>query len=135
MAGIGTVKWILVSDDGRLLTLNLRACYVSACKQRLLSLQKIFSHDHDVTGSFVVNGDHACLLIDKSPTLIIPFDLINNLPSSKCILCHVVEQNVACLNLCVTKDRNQNLSEAQKEYLQLHFCLGHLGADTIQWVL
>ena len=73
--------------------------------------------DHDVTGSFVVNGDHACLLIDKSPAITIPFGSINNLPTSKCMPPHVVEQNVACLNLCVTEDRNQNLTEAQKEYL------------------
>ena len=32
VAGIGTVKWIFVSDDGRLLTLNLQAYYVPACK-------------------------------------------------------------------------------------------------------
>ena len=35
----------------------------------------------------------------------------------------------------MTEDRNQNLREAQKEYLRWHFCLGHLSADTIQWVL
>ena len=82
-----------------------------------------------------MNENHAHLLIDKSPALTIPFDSINDLPTSKCILPHVVEQNVACSNLCVTEDRNQNLTVVQKEYLWWHFHLGHLGADTIQWVL
>ena len=76
-----------------------------------------FSDDHSVTGSFGVNGEHAHLFIEKSPTLTILFDSINNFPTSKCILPHVVEQNIACLNLCVTEEQNQNHSEAPRDNL------------------
>mgnify|MGYP006171140743 FL=1 len=37
--------------------------------------------------------------------------------------------------MCVTEEVNQNLTEAQKEYLRWHFRLGHLNSNIIQWLL
>ena len=124
-----------LADNGRLLTLNLRAYFVPACKQRLLSLQKIFSKDQGVTGSFIITVDYARLLINDSPVLTIPYDPDNDLPTSRAIRSEFADSHSASLNLCVTEASNQNLSEAQKELLRWHFRFGHLSAASIQWLL
>jgi len=135
VAGIGTVQWTFLSDSGRLLTLHLTAYYVPQCKQRLLSPQRIFDKENGHVGIFEVTADCARLVIDGSPTLTIPYDPVNSLPTSHGIRASSVCDKEASLNLCVTDETNQNLTEAQKEYLHWHFRLGHLCSDTIQFLL
>ena len=38
------------------------------------------------------------------------------------------------LNLCVSDEINQNLTETKKELLKWHFKLGHLGLKWLQWL-
>ena len=133
--GIGTVHWTFLSDDGRLLHLHLKAYYVPLCPQRLLSPQRIFSKEQGISGCFVVLDDHAQLQIAGKPVLSIDYDPINDLPTSRAIRSSTATLREESLYLCVTEDRNQNLTEAQKEYLRWHYKLGHLGPATIQWLL
>ena len=37
--------------------------------------------------------------------------------------------------VCVTNESNQNLTPSQKELLQWHFRLGHIGFQHIQWLI
>lgn len=69
------------------------------------------------------------------PPWTIPYDPVNSLPTSHGIRASSVCDKEASLNLCVTDETNQNLTEAQKEYLHWHFRLGHLCSDTIQFLL
>ena len=133
--GIGTVHWTFLSDDGRLLHLHLNAYYVPQCTQRLLSPQQIFSKEQGFTGQFVTLDDYAQLLIDGKPPLTIYNDPVNEMPTSRAIRSATAGQREEFLYLCVTEDRNQNLTEAQKEYLRWHYKLGHFGSATIQWLL
>ena len=80
-------------------------------------------------------NDYAQLLIDGKPPLPIYYDPVNDLPTSRAIRSATAGQREEFLYLCVTEDRNQNLTEAQKEYLRWHYKLGHFGSATIQWLL
>ena len=137
VAGIGTVQWTFLSDSGRLLKLHFTAYYVPRCKQRLISSpQRIFDKENGHLGIFEVTADCARLVIDGSPTLTLPYDPVNSLPTSHGIRASSpVSNKEAFLNLCVKDETNQNLTEAQKEYLQRHFRLSHLCSDTIQFLL
>ena len=96
--------------SGRLLTLHLTAYYVPQCKQRLLSPQRIFDKENGHVGIFEVTADCARLVIDGSPTLTIPYDPVNSLPTSHGIRASSVCDKEASLNLCVTEETtNQNL--------------------------
>ena len=96
----------------------------------------IFSKEQGFTGQFVILDDYyAQLLIDGKPPLTIYYDPVNDLPTSRAIRSATAGQREEYLYLCVTEDRNQNLTEAQKEYLRWHYKLGHLGSATIQWLL
>jgi hypothetical protein len=108
--GLGNVKWTFLADDGHLLTLNLRAYFVPACKQQLLSPQKIFSKDQGITGSFVITEDYACLLINDSLVLTISYNPVKELPTSRAICSEFADSHSVSLNLCVTEASNQNLS-------------------------
>jgi len=126
--GLGTVKWSFYSDNGTLLTLHLKAFYVPTCKQRLLSPQKIFCPTENFRDAFVISSAHAQLLLDDSPIITVPYDSMNGIPTSQAILLRHGPSSPQ-VNLCVTEEVNQNLTEAQKEYLRWHFRLGHLNSN------
>jgi Reverse transcriptase (RNA-dependent DNA polymerase) len=131
--GLGTVEWSFLSDCGRLLTLPIPAFYVPDCTQRLLSPQTIFSEN--LQGSFTILSTCCQLQLRDHPILTIAYDPVNSLPTSRGVCSSKILSTQASINLCVTEERNQNLTEAQKEYLRWHFRLGHLHADVIQWIL
>ena len=100
----------------------------------MLSPHKIFCPTENVHGTFVIFSAHAQLLLDDSPIITVPYDSMNGIPTSQAILLRHGPSSPQ-VNLCVTEEVNQNLTEAQKEYLPWHFRLGHLNSNIIQWLL
>jgi hypothetical protein len=139
IVGVGTIEWLVASEDGTPRLLRLEAYLVPAAGQRLLCPQAYIQQQQrlfpDDPGSFVVRSDTMSLLGAGGPTVTVPFLASNNLPSCPAWLPSGSLALAAELNLCVTDAQNQNLSAAQKELLRWHYRLGHLHFESIRRLL
>jgi len=59
-------------------------------------------------------------------SFIIPFNICNNLPVISAARRKEQQKQMQALVMTIIKEENQNLTPAQKELLQWHFCLGHV---------
>ena len=67
----------------------------------------------------------------------IKYDPKNNLPTRADILPNHRKNEfkaLACA-VCVTNEANQNLTPSQKDLLQWHFRLGHIGLQHMKWLI
>ena len=102
-----------LSDDELLLVLSIQAFVINCCKQQLMSPQEISSADQSFTVLLVIYWEDTFLLSDKSPSLTVSFDSINNLLTRKYIPCQVVDENEVSFNLCAIENRNPKPTEAE----------------------
>ena len=67
----------------------------------------------------------------------VKYDPKNNLPTHESTLPNHIEKEFKELasDVCVTNEANQNFTHSQKEQLQWHFILGHIGFQHIQWLI
>ncbi|EEC45027.1 predicted protein [Phaeodactylum tricornutum CCAP 1055/1] len=135
IVGVGTVEWLVLSQDGMPCLLCLDAYLVPLAGQRLLCPQSYIQQQQHLLpsdpGKFVVDCDGMSLVGAGDNTVRVPFQTSNNLPLCMAWLPSGSPSLVAELNLCVTNAQNQNLSLAQKELLCWHYRLGHLHFESI----
>jgi hypothetical protein len=139
IVGVGTVEWLVSSQDGTPRLLCLDAYLVPSAGQRLLCPQSYIQQQQRLLpsdpGKFVVDCDGMSLVGAGGNTVHVPFQTSNNLPLCLAWLPSGSPSLVAELNLCVTDAQNQNLSLAQKELLRWHYRLGHLHFESIRRLL
>jgi hypothetical protein len=142
--GFGFVRWILISENGQHITLNLPCHHVPSAKTRLLSPQDFCqaqgldrSKDQYAgnSGYFWMHADHAGTRFQC------PIDPRTNLPVAhakipcKDTQCHVPTSLTPCpscsglASLSVTDETNQNITPAQKELLHGIGALDTLGSS------
>ena len=152
--GSGTVEYHVTDDRGRIIKLEMEAYYVPSLPAdlRLISpqgLRTVEGHRASVTchSSDDSSPGYAELFIrrnaagwQKTPPLhvkTIQYDGRNNLPILHLTLPNGSHTHLNMLTaaLCVTDSHNRNLTNAQKELLQWHFRLGHVGFKHLQWMI
>ena len=67
----------------------------------------------------------------------VKYDPKNNLTTHKATLTNQIEKEVKALKsaVCVTNEKNQNLTPSQKELLLWNFRLGNIGFQQVQWLI
>ena len=120
IAGIGTVHWSFIADDGSMLTIQTKAYYVPEINQRLISPQSLFKASNGINGWYRVGEEKSILEFDGKPTLTVWYQAGNRLPigygTNDIFDTHAVVQRQ--INLSVTCEANQNLTLATKLLLQ-----------------
>jgi hypothetical protein len=152
VCGEGEVKWTVMSDDGRPFVWKHIAYYVPGSPCRLLSPQTFTEYAFGLYGhayEYVMRAydpRNKSMMIRPSteskflgcqldlPTVTCQLDERTNLPISMASN-DPLSKPTTRANLCVTDEKNQNLSHAQKELLRWHFRLGHLNFKSIQLLL
>ena len=131
--GIGEVAWTFEMDDGKYRTLKVETCYVPLAGRRLLSPQSCDQQNTEVGMDFSINGKRGIITMrNNGDVLTCSLDPTTNLPIAVGLSGYTVGQKMEELNLCITEEANQNLTEAQKELLRWHFRLGHLNFKAVQ---
>jgi hypothetical protein len=148
--GEGEVQWTVTADNGRPFVWKHTAYYVPSSPCRLLSCQIFSEYAYGLFGhayEFVLRAydpKNKTMVIRPStepgfigsqpglPTVTCVLDLRTNLPISTASSDPGSQPRNAHVNICVTDEKNHNLSLAQKELLRWHFHLGHLGFKSIQ---
>ena len=142
--GTGTVKYCIMGDDGKSFVIKLPAYWVPDLKCRLLTPQDLSTEDgHPVCfqthPGYMGKERHAELLVkpkregySKLPplqTVTMNFNRRNNLPTHRAELLTAQAWTAATLSgaTCETSKHNMNLNDAQKELLQWHYRLRHIG--------
>lgn len=153
IAGYGVVKYNIYTGSNEPITLELKAYHVPGLNDdRLVSPQRIVT-TNKLRGSFEAhcNDDDpesfAILRLrepgpywqftDPIHQARIKYNHQNNLPELTGYF-HDSHQEIehSIFNAVkVTKEHNENLSRPQKDLLRLHFCLGHINMQHIQWLI
>ena len=121
-----------MDTNGNLQNFKLPCCYVQKLQQRLLSTTA-FSKTHP-DSSISVTAE-AWTITQNRQTIDIHINPRNNLPTSTCFQKSGINSIAAHLGESVVSMANQNLSEPQKELLCWHCRLGHVGLQTIQFMM
>ena len=131
--GKGIVEWSFISGVNTIVVKT--ECYlIPDSSVQLISPQRLFKPAQNITGEFVTREENCQLRFDGLPSLSIPYDICNFLPTA-------VAQNAATApkdpisNLCITNENNQNLSPAAKQLLRWHFRFGHRNIHYVQRIL
>jgi hypothetical protein len=139
--GVGEVEWVVIDSEGRPKTLPVTTYHVPECRVRLLSPQQLIQayklRLHGSRPPTVTLGMDEMIFHDPNDNtnVRVPLHPRNNLPMSATFNKATLSSRTVELNLCVTDETNQNLSESQKELLRWHFRLGHLNFAAVQQLL
>jgi len=139
LEGIGNVCWTLLDVSGNPRNLVLPAYYAPKARQRLLSTTAFCDQypNNQITVSpnmWTINPDPHN---PNERAIDVLINRNNNLPMSTCH--HGKSLEHLAINFAsqttTTHARNYNLSEPQKELLRWHYRLGHVGMQTVKWIL
>jgi len=134
---VSHVLWAIKDIDGKLHLLKVPAYYVPRYAMRLLSTSSLLQTyarekivlelDHLKLSGFLSDPMQGSIKAEVDPS--------NNLPTSWAYSYDSVSKEALAIEEAfanVVKASNRNLSDAKKELLRWHFCLGHINMQTIQ---
>ena len=137
--GQGEVTWAVHDTNGNLRMIMVPAFYVPGIKVRLLSTTSLLQTYQGETIKIESNG----LTLSGVPgdsnrgAVMVLVNPQNNLPTSDAFNGQDPFKAADALVATITEvhETNHNLSEAEKELLRWHYCLGHIGFKKIQFLL
>ena len=131
--GMGTVEWTFQCEDGSAKVIIVKAFYVPDLKTRLFSPQQFFQESQG--GALTLEHNHAKFQWKDNTVLTIPYHNKCNLPIAQATNKSSNFRPMAHLNnINITSDSNINLTPAEKDLLNWHFKLGHVGFSQIKWL-
>ena len=137
--GKGEVVWCVHDSKGGIRYLRLEAFYIPTSRSRLIGTQGLLAKysDEEIKirdGRLVLSGSDNDT---ERGQVNVPINPNNNLPTSLGLQRQALEVGICELNtaISVTNDRNDNLSEAEKELIRWHCRLGHIGIRRIQGLM
>jgi GAG-pre-integrase domain len=99
------------------------------CFGKYLSISELQTH-------FAIDGKAARITMkDNKETITTVLNKETNLPMFTGMPGAVLATKTNELNICITEEANQNLTEAQKELIRWHFRLGHLNFRSVKLLL
>jgi hypothetical protein len=130
-----TVKYDCIDSEGNIVTLRCFAYYNPQMEIRLFSPQAFFYGLCKHHGSFTISWAKIFLSLGKH-TLPCHIDKESFLPYLTCF--HDANKTMQHLSMNhggITDDNNPNLTAPQCQLLKFHYKLGHLGYQSLQWLL
>ena len=137
--GQGTVLWSVLDEAGMLRPLKVPALYIQDAKVKLLSINRVGGVYHEETMPFHPQGvsmtgvpgdpNRRRINITRNPSKILPSSYTYENGGT-----YQVSHNLAN-SVSTIHHSNLNLSPAQKELLQWHHRLGHMGFKKIQFLM
>ena len=97
-----------------------------------------FHDEHDSYAELNLKADKpGCKKAELIERFYVKYDSKYYLPTHEAILPKHRNKDVKVLasTVCVTNEANQNLAHSQKELLQWHFRMGHIGFQYFQWLI
>ena len=128
--GTGTVRWSVMSDDGKAQTIETQAYYVPDARVRLFSVTPYLKEQK--SGHFAINSKRGSFQFPRTKSRVtFSFNIPrwNNLPVAFPYQREQHENRDIYLN--VVDDDDTNLSAGDKELLSWHFRLGHFNMSWI----
>ena len=132
------MMWVMQDTLGNLQIMKVPASLVSCIKVRLLTTTSLLQA---YPGETITIEAHQLTLSgtgdETRGKIIARVDPDNNLPTSEAHRSSDTPKAVAALNLTLNTvhESNLNLTEAEKELLRWHHCLGHLSFFKIQFIM
>ena len=131
--GIGTVRWKIKDDNGKVHYIKCQAKHVPSAKVRLFSPQVYLRGKKQ--GYFLVNGEHGVFAFPEGGQLTFTFNEHYRLPVGQGLTVVPKELNDYCTDIAmngVLHEDNINLTNPQKELLRWHFKLIHINMTWVQ---
>ena len=129
--GIGTVAWTFQCEDGSAQVIKVKAFYVPDLKRRLFRPQQFFQESQG--GTMTLEHNQAKFQWKDGTLLTIPYHTKCNLPIVQATNKSSDFRTMANLNnINLTSDSNINLTPAEKDLLNWHYKLGHVGFSQIK---
>ena len=150
ISGFGIVEYYVRSESGRMIALRDQTYYVPGLPKDLRIIYPQVIHTSEgYKGTFIANfnyeqdGYAELNLKEDKPgwqkaepveRVYVKYDPLNNLPTHKATIPNQRDKEVKELKSAVgvTKEDKQKLTPSQKELLQWHFRLGHIGFQNVQ---
>ena len=129
VVGTGVVHW-QAEVNGKVVDLKLRALHVPESSERLLCPQQL-KREHSVKLKPFEIDDGWIRMEFPEGVLDCHFNA-SNLPVMNISTPLEMSGGLKALNACVTMEKNQNLTVAQKELLKWHCKLGHISLQRVQ---
>jgi hypothetical protein len=136
----GRVKYELLTDAGDVHVLKTTAYYMPELPCRLFSpqahFQELFTSGQDPRerSGLVIKHNHGVITWADDMTTTSEFCENTYLPRLHVFRNALDSAKALALKGCVTDKVNQNLTQIQKLALRLHFRLGHIAFQHIQWL-
>jgi hypothetical protein len=133
----GLLNLEVVADDGSIVTIQHEAALIPDLQCNLISPQCLAAYRkevlQDMEFQYCLNWQGSKLLFPGNKVVTIRNDPCVRLPVLPCFV-NALETAHSLATICVTDEKNQNLTTLQKVLLQWHFKLGHVGFQTLQWI-
>jgi hypothetical protein len=136
----GRVRYEVLTDTGEVHVIETTAYYMPDLPCRLFSpqshFQELFVHGKDVRErcGFTIKRNRGVLTWESGNETTVELCEITHLPQVRVFRNALDSAKVLALKGCVTEEVNQNLTHAQKLALRLHFRLGHIAFNHVQWL-
>ena len=132
----GKFRYEIMGDDSNIHVLEGMCYYVPNLPVTLFSPQEYFhqKHEEKLYGySMKLQWDKTTLELGPNVTVTIPHDESTRLPKLRCFA-NALETAESLAMGYVIDEFNQNLTHLQKILLQLHWRMGHVGFQRLQWI-
>jgi hypothetical protein len=136
----GRVKYELLTDAGDIHVLETTAYYMPKLPCRLFSpqahFQELFTSGQDPRerSGLVIKRNRGVITWADDTTTTLDFCENTYLPRLRVFRDALASAKALALKGCVTDEVNQNLTQIQKLALRLHFRLGHIAFQHVQWL-
>jgi hypothetical protein len=136
----GRVQYELLTDDGDVHVLETSAYYLPELPCRLFSpqahFQELFTSGNDPRerSGLAIKRNRGMITWENDTTTTLDFCDTTFLPQIRVFRNAIDSAKALALKGCVTDEVNQNLTQNQKLALRLHFRLGHIAFQHVQWL-
>jgi hypothetical protein len=132
----GTVSFEVLADNGTIHVVETDGLLVPTLACRLMSPQAYLIEQKkqgNTQSRLVMDHNGTALEFNNNTKATMPHDACTRLPKLRAY--HDTMKTAESIALvCITDERNQNLSSRAKSLLRWHFKLGHLGFQRLQWI-
>jgi len=139
ICGQGIISLQVISNSGEIVNIKTSAYYILELKTKLFSPQAYF-HECNDDSELIIKWSCALMQLASSKEgeefseITFNYNKQMSLPTMRAYHNALTTARALALNACLTDEKNQNLTAAQKLLLCWHFKIGHDGFALIKWL-
>jgi len=136
--GQGIISLQVIGTNGEVVDIETKAYYIPELKTKLFSPQAYFNERNDKSELIITRSNALMRLVGSNEEEVseveFHYDQQTRLPIMRAYRNALTTARALALSACLTDERNQNLTAAQKLLLRWHFKMGHAGFALVKWL-